>query len=264
MYEKHVWLSQTDLSQLHSSSYWNDVEVEKEKIWSKVDTDFAGLEQNFARKRIKEQFDTMIKVGSTQKGEALTGISLGSGICILEAQILRDYPLIGSCCCVEFSRHRIHEIAPQVLMKYSIEPSRAPLCFGSFYEIPLPDASMDFVLLSQAFHHAQEPMRLLSEVRRLIHDEGVVYIIGEHFFPWREVVIRAMKHVPKWIFNHRGYRGAVRLLPNWHSLVPNDLVKGDHHYRLHEYARMFTDAGFSNRRFIFREVCNQGYLLKKL
>lgn len=84
IYEKHIWLSQTDLSQLHSSYYWNDVEVEKEKIWSKVDTDIASLEQNFSRKRIKEQFDTMIKVVSRRGGGRLRVLVLGAGSAYLK------------------------------------------------------------------------------------------------------------------------------------------------------------------------------------
>jgi SAM-dependent methyltransferase len=48
---------------------------------------------------------------------------------------------------------------------------------GEIERVPLPDASMDVVLLSQALHHAEQPARALAEAHRVLVDGGRVLVL---------------------------------------------------------------------------------------
>jgi len=40
--------------------------------------------------------------------------------------------------------------------------------------------SIDFCFCSQAFHHADDPQRLLNEIKRVLKPSGIVLMIGEN------------------------------------------------------------------------------------
>jgi len=96
---------------------------------------------------------------------------------------------------LEFSYHRIAKIAPLLLEHYKIPEDKVKLIFGSFYEIKCPDETMDFVLLSQALHHAAEVERLLAEIHRVLKKNGVAIVIGEQKCGWKLV---AYKMLERW------------------------------------------------------------------
>jgi SAM-dependent methyltransferase len=48
---------------------------------------------------------------------------------------------------------------------------------GEIERVPLPDASVDLVMLSQALHHADDPARALSEAHRVLVDGGRVLVL---------------------------------------------------------------------------------------
>jgi ArsR family transcriptional regulator len=48
---------------------------------------------------------------------------------------------------------------------------------GRLERVPLHDASVDVVLLSQALHHAAEPARALAESARVLRPDGRVLIL---------------------------------------------------------------------------------------
>lgn len=48
---------------------------------------------------------------------------------------------------------------------------------GELERVPLADASVDVVLLSQALHHAADPARALAEARRLLRPRGRVLVL---------------------------------------------------------------------------------------
>jgi SAM-dependent methyltransferase len=48
---------------------------------------------------------------------------------------------------------------------------------GDLERVPLPDASVDIVLLSQALHHADDPALALGEARRILRPAGRVLVL---------------------------------------------------------------------------------------
>lgn len=104
------------------------------------------------------------------------------------------------------SEHRIHEYAPKVLKYYNVDSNSIELCLGSFYELELPDNSLDFIILSQAFHHADNPHKLLEEIKRVVKSNGYIIIVGEHFFNLKTRFIKSLKHIVKFIINYQFFR----------------------------------------------------------
>ena len=56
---------------------------------------------------------------------------------------------------------------------------------GSFYQLKFDNSSLDIVFLSSAFHHAENPLRLLTEIDRVLRPGGRLILIGEtHISRW--------------------------------------------------------------------------------
>lgn len=156
--------------------------------------------------------------------------------------------------CVEYSRHRLLKLGPAVLAHYGVPADRVVLAIGDIHRIDLPDRSVDFILMSAAFHHSDTPEALLNEIRRILKPSGIVLIIGEHI---TEVhASNRLKHMAKFVaarilpagvqmrlFGHT--LCAHRFYPRDEDLLGGDERLGDHAYTLSQYQRMFTAAGFS-------------------
>lgn len=236
------WLDSDSIDTLPTAQYWNDESVEKGKVFDISSGDFDRLKTAIDRKGIVPQVIGLCDA-LPSNGLKGRGISLGSGVCWLEALILKRYPSVTELMCVEFSRHRIFVLAPQLLAHEEIDPHRVALCLGSFYDLKVDDQSIDFVILCQAFHHASDPKKLLAEIFRVLRPEGTVLIVGEHYFDWKIKLARFSKHIFKWFINYKGYRVRTTFLPKYSHLFPADRVKGDVHYSMSQYARIFEDFG---------------------
>ncbi len=57
----------------------------------------------------------------------------------------------------------------------------ATLLVGDVESIPLEDASMDVVLNMHSFHHYPRPIHALSEIKRILKDDGVLYFVENDF-----------------------------------------------------------------------------------
>ena len=263
MYKQSQWLTDEQISSLFSADYWNNEEIEKNKYWSLWNSNFEELQNTFLGTGLLKQFESIVQSENIKLSEKQI-FSLASGICLLEANILNKNHELKIIRNLEFSKHRIFNIAPNIFEKLNIPPSKVELILGSFLDLKVPSESVDIVLLSQAFHHCFEPDKLLTEISRVLKPNGVVIIIGEHYFNPLQVVKRIIKHPAKYLLNHRGTRKRGKLIPSWRCLFPIDQEKGDHHYNMKQYQKFFLSNGFEYKRFIFSEYKNQGFLLNKL
>jgi ubiquinone/menaquinone biosynthesis C-methylase UbiE len=96
------------------------------------------------------------------------------------------------------------------------------------------DNSMDIVFLSQAFHHADQPLKLLFEVDRITKSGGVVILSGENYIS----SFMQVKAVIKGILRHH------RFCTNFYQNFPPDDIAGDHYYRLTDYYLFFQLLGY--------------------
>jgi ubiquinone/menaquinone biosynthesis C-methylase UbiE len=260
-YKKSYWIEKSELSKIPTSKYWNDKAIEATKIWSIPNNDFELFEEKFLSKGLFQQFNELTNdIDFT----GTTGASLASGNCILESFIINSSDnKIKKLYCFEMSEHRIHYYAPKILNHYNINPNNVELCLGSFYDLKLTDNTLDFIVLCQAYHHADDPKRLLKEIHRVIKDAGYLIIIGEHFFDFKIVFKKSIKHIIKFILDYNDFRKDRNFMPKWSDSFPPSITKGDIHYSKNEYMNTFSLEGFITKRKIFRKYKNQGYLLKK-
>lgn len=246
------WISDEDVSELGYSTYWNDAQAERTKPFDVLDDDFSKLERYLGEVGLVNDVTTCLSALSTPL--AGHGIDLAAGT-LWAAPILLSAGAVTRLYCLEYSRHRLLSIGPHVLQHYGVSPERVVLVYGSFYDLRVEAASLDFAFLSQAFHHADRPADLLAEIRRVLRPGGRAIIVGEHILRARDYALYAARAgvsvvVPKQLQRRLlGHELDVRVSmhPSARDVMPTDPVLGDHAYSSDEYRRLFTEAGFAVR-----------------
>lgn len=258
-YRKVNWIPPEAV--IDSADYWNDRLAERAKVFDVTDGNFNKLEENKHLNQVfKQAQELIVAEGISFDSSAI--LSLACGTCWLEGRLLsgKNVSLIA----LDFSQHRIHEIAPKTLAWYEMNPDQVTLVHGSMLDLKIHDGTQDIILLSQAFHHTNEPIALLREIRRVLKDEGVIIIVGEHFYRKSVRAKRAFKHIIKYMLNAGGvYRKIHSLFPDYQTLFPRSYQKGDMHYAMVEYDAMFFGSGYKYTRYINREKTLQGFVLRK-
>jgi len=248
------------------AAYWDDPATEEGKPFDVSDGDYGRLERYLGEVGLTGDLrHCLAHLGSEVSG---TAIDLAAGTLwavptLLKAGAQRVY-------CVEYSRHRLLDIGPRVLDHYGVAQDEVVLAYGSFYDLHVEPSSCRLALLSQAFHHADEPDRLLAELARVLEPGGVALLIGEHRIAPRQVAVYAAKCLLSVLPSRAQSRlmqqplhGRPSLRPAGRDLAPVDPVMGDHVYTAREYERMFTAAGFEHRRVLRPDSSYQAFVLER-
>ena len=266
------WLDEAKPAKAEYQDFWDNENNEQGKETDVLDGDFTKLERYLNEIGSIQDLADCIRVLREKFGRQLSGegIDLAAGN-LWAAPHFASIESIRKIYCLEFSKHRLLKHGPALLDHYQVPPDRVELVLGSFYDLRLPDRSMDFVFLAAAFHHADRPKELLAEIRRVLTPSGVVIIIGEHKLP----VIRAyLKNAVKFFLTRILPEGvqmkliekklrADRLFPGVHDLFPTDQILGDHYYTPKEYADMFASCGFIAKRVRRANSIFASYILFK-
>lgn len=239
-------------------AYWNEESVEKGKSWYVLDRPVKEMEDYVAGQGLLDQLHQCLTYVEAQTARPLQGIGLD-----LAAGTLWSVPhllksgTVDRLFCVEYSEHRLLKVGPVVLQHYAVPREKVVLCLGSFYDLHIANESVDFILLSQALHHAERPDELLAEVVRVLKPGGTVLVIGEHVPQnYYKLLVR---HMGRYILSHVLPGGAQRrlfgrrlrapsLYPTRSELFPPDPVKGDRIFSDSEYRAMFSRQGFRFQR----------------
>jgi len=241
------WLNEDELSSIPSSVFWNDEELEKSKPFYLVDGNPERL-LRYLRETTSyyDQYDAVLKfacdLGLNIQG---TGVDVAAGVCWTTA-LLSRMETIERLYAVDLSKHRLLKLAPLVCDALGAAHSKIVRALGSFYNINLPDKAVDFCVMSQAFHHADDVRRLLAEQNRLLKSGAPILILGETpIFP-SQLLKQRLKNVIKMVLPPSFYNSkpVYKLIPTFEDLFPVDLRSGDHYYRLRDYERIFEEAGF--------------------
>lgn len=251
-YPSVEWLP--DVDRLQYADYWNDEAEERRKPFWVLDGDFSRMEAYLAEQRLPEQLDACVRL-ARERFQAVvdgTAMDLGAGSLWAAPHLFR-LARLHRLYCVEYSRHRLLRIGPAVLAHYGIPPEKVVLALGDLHVVDVPDASLDLVLMSAAFHHSDRPAALLAELKRVLKSTGAVLLIGEHIteptLGWRA------RHMVKYIVTRLlppavqvrlfGRSAHVdRFVPTEADLLAGDDQLGDHAYTGSQYSRLFTEAGF--------------------
>lgn len=256
------WIESSNIDDIGYSKYWNDEEIEKSKEFYILDGNFSKMENYIKETGFAEDLELCIDSLKNifNRFVSGTGIDLGAGNLWAASWLLRSKKCdISRLYCLEYSKHRLLKIGPKVLEHYNISSDKVVLVLGSFYELKLANESMDFVLLSSAFHHADDPDKLLSEIKRILKPRGMVIIIGELALnPYKYLVNiynSYFKHAAKFIISKfmplylqqklfgRSF-DTKTFMPRLKTFFPYDPVLGDHYYTMREYRKMFLKHGF--------------------
>ena len=175
------WISESELKDIAYANYWNDEEIEKRKSNHILDSEFAYFEETLLKGGLPYDLKKCIDYLKNYQNRRLEGIGMDLAAGYLwAAHYLFKLGNIDQLLCVEYSQHRLFQVGPKLLEYYQIPIDKITLIFGSFYNLHVEDNSLDFVLLSQALHHADNPLALLKEVYRVLKPNGILIIIGEH------------------------------------------------------------------------------------
>lgn len=271
-YKTESWLSDEDLQLINYSDYWNDEEQERSKEWNVLDGNFAKMENHLSANGLPAAIEACVYTAKKRFGCELTGkgIELAAGNLWTVPHLFR-LGKIEQLYCLEYSRHRLFNLGPKILDHYSVPAELVTLVFGSFYSINIPDQSLDFVFMSQAFHHADYPDKLLSEINRVLKTGGLVIMIGEEYI---NLIQRRLKFAVRYILSSiipnklqlmmlgrildRG-----KLFANRAELFPDDPIMGDHYYSNREYGDMFINHGFDFVALRHSKSIFQSFVLHK-
>lgn len=249
-YAIEYWLSHANAKTIEYADYWNDERAEQDKEWNVLAHGFAPLEAHLTDSGFAD--DIRACLAALPNPLAGNGIDLAAG-CLWATPLLLSCPDVRHLYCLEYSAHRLLNLGPPVLRHYGVDPANVTLVYGSFYDLLLPNRSLDFALLASAFHHAKEPARLLAEVRRVLKPGGVAIITGEPRITW---LGEHFKYFVKLLFGRllpaslqERLFGRVLNSVSWPpcraNVFPVDPVLGDHLYTCDEYCALFEAAGFA-------------------
>ncbi len=228
------WITDDELKDIYSSSYWNDIEDEKKKEWWIADGNYArcadylrrsGLADGWvvAEKLVLEFFPDDV---SAHVADLAAGIGWTSALLSKIRQVAKVHA-------VEISRHRL-DLFPHAVDMFDGEAIKINRYLGSFYNLKLKDESMDLVLVSQGFHHANKPIKLMLEIDRVLRRGGGVILLGENNVGFVSQIRRMVSILLK----------DRRFSTNFYLNFPPDEVTGDHYYRLSDYYFLFQLLGY--------------------
>lgn len=264
------WVTDAQIDFLATADYWNDAEMEASKAWNILDGDFTKLELHLESLGLNRDLDTCMRVLDTQFARRVSGvgIDLAAGN-LWAAPYLLKIPNVNQLFALEFSRHRLLKLGPALLDHYQVTADRITLVLGSFYDLQFDNASIDFVFMSSAFHHADDPGRLLREISRVLKRTGVVIIIGEQIVDVRK---ERLKHAIKFVISKTTPRilqlylfgkllSANSLIKSEAEIFKADSILGDQLYTDAEYASMFSTHGFTFKNIRNRKSQYQSFVL---
>jgi SAM-dependent methyltransferase len=229
------WISSDVLSSIYSSSYWNNIEEERKKEWWIGDGKYnvcidylrnSGLLDEWA---VAEKFISNRSSGNIK----LEVADLAAGIGWTSALFSR-IDNIAAVHAVEVSKHRLIDLFPHAVKMLDGNPAKIKRYIGSFYELGFKNESMDIIFLSQAFHHSDQPLKLLLEIDRVTKKGGAVILLGENYISIYEQTKRIARRLIK--------EGRVSM--DFYENFPPDDVTGDHYYRVSDYYMFFRLLGY--------------------
>jgi SAM-dependent methyltransferase len=257
-----------------SLAHWSDEKVGG--VFNNILQDkFEELEAHIKEEGFIEDLENCIHwLRRSGRNISGVGIDLACGTMWLTSYILGKYERdISSFYAADFSEKNIVSIGPRTLEHYNINPEKIYLCLGSFYEIDLPDNSVDFVVMAQAFHHAEYPEKLLHEIKRVLKRQGFVIMIGELYIP----ILRYAKCYLNFVISKIVSWGRFPTIIKFDCLkkfkkngldigfhefyFPSDLGLGDHYHLKFSYEKFFNASGFNFKNIKSKNNVTLSYVL---
>lgn len=254
------WIEKLDNDK--SFHYWNDEEIEKKKIfYINNEGSLKNIKNSRHLNAIKNEFEIIIQKYNIDFSNKNI-FSLGSGTGWIESLVLKSYNF-KSLNLLDFSKHRILSLAPKTVELNIKDITNVNFIYGNMYDLKIKDSSVDYFILTQAFHHADEPLELLKSIYFKLKSDGKVIIIGEPYFNFFSTIKHFGYHFIKYLLNYKNYRKIHYILPGYNDLFPPDQIKGDNHYSLFDYHLMFDKFKFQYKQHVSKSKSTQSFILFK-
>jgi len=246
------WITNEDLNNIYSVAYWNDLKEEQKKEWWIADGNYGACIDFLESRGLMAEYKAAEKVIKKIDKKNLRIADLASGIGWTSA-LLSKLESVAEVHSVEISKHRIGELSEHSVKMLEGDPKKIHRYIGSFYETRFEDSSLDVVFLSQAFHHADHPFKLISECERILKPNGTIVLIGEHRINTRRFILGMIKY----------FLRKKKITFDFYELFPTDSLTGDHYYRRADYNFLFKSFGLDvSIKNISKEV--DMYIIKKV
>lgn len=256
-----VKISLNDKDNDNSYKYWNDKNIEKTKAYNVLD---YGLKKLNSSKKIKYHLDIIksyIKLANFDFRDKNI-FSLASGICYIEAVTLRKKDF-NKLTCIDFSKHRIHELAPMVFNEFDFTNKQIELIEGNFDYFKTHE-KYDLAIMSKALHHFNEPVLILKSVHEMLNVNGLVIILGEPHFSNLNYFVKVLKFLTKFLLNYKNFREKNKFNIKYSNIFKKSHVKGDHNWSNKDYVSFFQKANFKLIESTYNNNYNEkSYLIKK-
>ena len=227
------WLTDEELKSIYTSLYWNDIEEEKKKEWWIEDGDYEKCLNYLKTSKLLYEYKEAEKFVKDFKGKSLKIADLAAGIGWTSA-LLSKLPNIGEIHAVEISKHRLGSLFENSVRMFSGEEKKIFRYLGSFYDLKFKNKSIDIIFLSQAFHHADKPLKLLIECDRVLKYNGRIILVGEQYIGYKKIIRKFLSILVK--------RKSV--VTNFYKMFKADHMLGDHYYRHSDYDFIFVSMGY--------------------
>ena len=222
-------------------NYWNDTDIEKSKIFNVSEIGFDNLENSRKYNTYLDHInDFTFKHKINFENSKI--LSIASGICYIESKFLQNKNF-SKLFCIDYSEHRIHNLAPLVIKKYNLDKKEIFLTYGDFDKFKV-STKFDIVIMCQAFHHFANPDILLKKIKNMTNSRTKIFVIAEPYFDIFDNLKRIIKHFVKYSINYKRYFNKNNFIPSRKTLYPSDPIKGDNHFSKKQYVDLFNKYGF--------------------
>ena len=228
------WIDDSELENIYTSDYWNNIEIEKNKEFYIENGDYEKCLRYLNKNLMKEYLSSEKYIIGFSNKSKLKIADLASGIGWTSA-LISKLDIVKEVHAVEISKHRIGKLFEECIKMLNGKKDKIYRYLGSFYDLKFEDKSIDILYLSQAFHHADAPLKLLIECDRVLKNNGRIILVGEHFISTKLIIKRFISNLIR--------KGQINF--NFFEMFPPDPVLGDHYYRVSDYIFMFKSLGYS-------------------
>jgi len=235
--EIKYWLTDADLESIYTSKYWNDIEKEKEKEWWIKDGNYKNCLNYLNSSGLLSEYQDSEKFIQELPKEIVIA-DLASGIGWTSA-LLSKLPNVTEVHAVEISKHRLGILFENAIKMLKGEDQKIHRYLGSFYNLKFEDNSIDVIYMSQAFHHAEKPLALITECDRVLSKDGRIVLVGEHYMGPRQMIKKAIANLIR--CRIKGW--------SFYEIFPPDKELGDHYYRVSDYYFLFNSMGYNLKHY---------------
>lgn len=276
-YNTIVWIDNT-LESDEYVKYWNDAGTEIAYEAAEIGN-YQALEDRIHDEGFIEDLGNCLKfLSKFNKKLSGQGVEIASGTMWLTAYLMNKMSdNISHFYSLDYSNKYIYETGPKLLNYYNVKKEKLSLCLGSFYDIKLPDRSLDFVIMSQAFHHADDPEKLLKELYRVLNDKGFVIMLGEIYISKKLYVKCFLNYILSKCISYKFFPNFLfKIFPVIKNYKKNDLDKefqslyfpvdpvwGDHYHLKSQYKSFFIKNNFNFYEIHSKKKQHLTYILLK-